>query len=1019
MCGIAAIFAYDNSAPPVNEGELRTIRDRMATRGPDGAGEWFDNSRRVGLGHRRLAIIDTSSAGNQPMVLEEKKLAIVFNGEIYNYRELRTLLEKNGHQFCSGSDTEVLLQLYAQFGEAMLDKLRGMYAFAIWDGARQSLFLARDPFGIKPLYWSDDGKTIRLASQVKALLASGRVDESPEPAGHVGFFLWGHVPAPYTLYRGIRGLLAGHCMTVDRNGNKTVRAFCRIPDILTQAEQEVRSSAESSSSAGSEPMHDCLRYALSDSVQHHLIADVPLGIFLSSGLDSTTIAALAAERGGLLRTITLGFEEFKGTNNDETRLAEEVARQLRSQHETVWVTRKNFEDEIHRLIGAMDQPSCDGVNSYFISKAAAQVGLKVALSGVGGDELFGSYPSFLQIPRLVSALHPVPLGPSIGRGLRCVSGSVLKRFTSPKYAGLLEYGGNYSGAYLLRRGMFMPWELPGILDPDLVREGWNELQTLARLDETTEKISSSHLKISALEMAWYMRHQLLCDTDWASMAHSLEIRVPLVDISLLRRIAPLLARESRPTKRDMALSPRTQLPSSILNRPKTGFAVPVRDWLLSSFDPQPGAERGLRGWTRQVYSMFADGLEMRRAALKRRRNPPAIQAGSKELRVLVLLTDGFGGEGGIAKFNRDFLTALCSDERVAEVVALPRLMPQAPGPLPEKLTYDTAGLGGKLRYIKAAGNLFRPGLRGGFGLIICAHLNLLPLAVLLRLRMNARCPLHLVVHGVDAWAPTSNRLANACVPRVDGFISVSNVTKRRFVRWSKLRDDQGIVLPNCVDLSAFTPGPKSTELLERYGLVGKKILMTLGRLDAAERYKGFDEVLGILPELSKTIPDVAYLICGDGEDRARLVAKASALEFDVVEVGERMRQKRLSFSNPTVVFAGKISEEEKADHFRLADVYVMPGSGEGFGIVYLEALACGVPVIGSKVDGSREALLNGKLGALVDPRDRNELLCAVMKALVQPLESNVRTRTNGGSIEHFSSTHFRRRVHDILECIAA
>ena len=204
MCGIAAIFAYDSSAPGVNEGELVAIRDRMAARGPDGAGLWLDPARRVGFGHRRLSIIDLSETGAQPMLLPEKNLVITFNGEIYNYRELRAGLEARGCRFRSQCDTEVLLHLYAEAGEAMLDKLRGMFSFAIWDGGKQTLFLARDPFGIKPLYWADDGKTFRAASQVKALLAGGNIDTSPEPAGHVGYFLWGHMPAPYTLYRGIR-----------------------------------------------------------------------------------------------------------------------------------------------------------------------------------------------------------------------------------------------------------------------------------------------------------------------------------------------------------------------------------------------------------------------------------------------------------------------------------------------------------------------------------------------------------------------------------------------------------------------------------------------------------------------------------------------------------------------------------------------------------------------------------------------------------------------------------------------
>jgi len=459
------------------------------------------------------------------------------------------------------------------------------------------------------------------------------------------------------------------------------------------------------------------------------------------------------------------------------------------------------------------------------------------------------------------------------------------------------------------------------------------------------------------------------------------------------------------------------------------------------------------------------------------------------LRVLVLLSDGFGGFGGIAKFNRDFLAALCSHERVKEVVALPRLMPEAPGPLPPKLVYNTAGLGGKVRYTRAViaaargqkSTLNHQPSTGGFDLIICAHIHLLPLALLLRSRLPAPCPLHLIVHGVDAWKPTGNCLANACVRRINGFISVSNVTKRRFMRWSRLRDDQGVVLPNCVDLSAFAPGPKSDVLLDRYQLRGEKVMMTLGRLASEERYKGFDEVLEAMPSLAAEIPGLCYLICGDGKDRSRLVKKAKSLGLDVtdggsqksevgsqtsglrspasgnarrnaemlkVEIPKRNNPKRsvsefqgssVSEFSPRVIFAGRISDAEKADHYRLADVYVMPSSGEGFGIVYLEALACGVPVIGSKADGGREALLNGKLGTLVDPRDQGEIIAAIRKALKQNAEKlktetlkedcspksisgfqnvSISAFSNGISVDYFSTARFERRVHDIIDCIA-
>jgi asparagine synthase (glutamine-hydrolysing) len=603
MCGIAAIFNYA-TGEPVKRGQMGRMLTQMQRRGPDGSGEWYGPQDAVGLGHRRLSIIDLSSAGAQPMVSCDGTCIVTFNGEIYNYRELRADLENRGRRFRSQSDTEILLHLYQLEGEAMLPKLRGMFAFAIWDGARRGLFMARDPLGIKPLYFADDGRTIRVASQVKALLAAGEVDAAPEPAGHVGFFLWGHVPSPYTLYRGIRALSSGSSLWVDRAGVKMRRPFFDLPRIFAEAEGQTTDLRP--------PTSDLLGSSLRDSVQHHLVADVPVGVFLSSGLDSTTLAALAAETGVQLRTITLGFEEYQGRPNDETPLAEAVARHYGAQHQTIWVRRKDFENDFHRLLAAMDQPSCDGVNSYFISKAAAQAGLKVALSGVGGDELFGGYPSFREIPRAVAALGPFSRCQPAGRAFQLVAAPFLKRMTSPKYAGLLEYGGTYGGAYLLRRGMFMPWELPDLLDADLVREGWQKLRTIARLDATARHIRSPHLKIAALEMNWYLRCQLLPDTDWASMDHSLEVRTPLVDSRLLRTLAPWFACGSHPTKRDMALTPRRRLPDAVLNRSKTGFTVPVRDWLMQDKNAGDAGrgnslERGLRGWTRLIYSAHLSG----------------------------------------------------------------------------------------------------------------------------------------------------------------------------------------------------------------------------------------------------------------------------------------------------------------------------------------------------------------------------------------------------------------------------
>lgn len=595
MCGIAGVFAYQRTAPQVAEAELLRIREAMVARGPDGAGLWMSADKRIGLAHRRLAIIDLSEAGAQPMATPDGRFQVVFNGEIYNYRELRSDLEAKGYRFRSTSDTEVLLHLFAERGREMVHVLRGMFAFAIWDDKNRRLFLARDPFGIKPLYYSDDGSTVRFASQVKALLKGGRIDAAPQPAGHVGFCLWGYVPEPFTLYKAIRSLPAGSTLWIDEQGRHEPVQYFSVTDECARA-------GERALQISSEEVRERLRAALLDSVRHHLIADVPVGVFLSSGLDSSTVTALASELGqGSLHTITLGFLEYKGSHDDETPLAARVAAHYGTAHQTKWVSRSDFDQHLDNLIEVMDQPSIDGVNSYFVSKVAAEAGMKVALSGLGGDELFGGYPSFGDVPRMVNALAFGQAIPGMGRAFRWVSAPILKHVTSPKYAGLLEYGGSYSGAYLLRRGLFMPWELPDIIDGEMVKEGWQELQPLIRLEETMRYIGTDRLRVSALELTWYMRNQLLRDADWAGMAHSLEIRTPLVDVELFRRLVLLMGTASPPTKLDMARVPANALPEEILERRKTGFSVPVREWLQQD-DSSEGVERGLRGWALLVFA---------------------------------------------------------------------------------------------------------------------------------------------------------------------------------------------------------------------------------------------------------------------------------------------------------------------------------------------------------------------------------------------------------------------------------
>ena len=577
MCGIAGHYAYSSDAPTVDREALLRTRDSMTSRGPDGAGVWFSDNGMLGLAHRRLAIIDLTEAGAQPMHSSDGRYVVTFNGEIYNYPSLRATLEKEGVIFRSHSDTEVLLHLYRRDGPAMVEKLRGMFAFAIWDAHARSLFLARDPHGIKPLYYANDGRTFRFASQVSALKTGGGIDLSPDPGGMVGFLLWGSVPEPFTLHRGIRLLPAGSTLTVTPAGPSKVIRYWDIASIMLRA-----TIAADSIPRGGE--RDYLRAHLLDSVKAHLVADVPVGAFLSAGLDSSTLVGLAREAAAApLQTLTLSFDDFQGTHNDECPMAADIARHLDVTHRCIVLPAGELDPELDRFFAAMDQPTIDGINTWMVSHAASQAGLKVVLSGLGGDELLGGYASFRQVPELVAqARH------SSWRHFGSLYRSMHTRFGAwfkwpLNAAGIPQYGRTPQGAYHLAKGVFMPWELSNVLEHDALASG---VQALADEDEANQESLDGFnpfQQVMYLESARYMRNQLLRDTDWVSMAHSLEIRVPLVDSQLTAAIVGLAA-QGRLGKNDLPATLAHSLPESVRKRPKTGFTTPTWKWLRHNPD---------------------------------------------------------------------------------------------------------------------------------------------------------------------------------------------------------------------------------------------------------------------------------------------------------------------------------------------------------------------------------------------------------------------------------------------------
>jgi asparagine synthase (glutamine-hydrolysing) len=595
MCGLVAGFAVVGGNLPAKR--LHTALGTMVRRGPDGSGEWSDDG--VWLGHRRLAVIDLAARAQQPMQSPCGRYIIAFNGEIYNFQELRRDLSRAGVMFKTNSDTEVLLALFAARGPAMLTELRGMFAFVIWDRTERRAFAARDPYGIKPLYYSQTKDGAFVASQVRALIATGSTTREICSRAQASFWMLGHVAEPYTWYRDIRALPAGSYMWIrDGQCDQTttwwdIGAAWRQNELCTQSLDDVQ---------------EMTREALRQSARAHLVSDVPVGVFLSGGIDSTALAGLLVEQGahGLVG-VSLAFEEFAGTGDDEIPAAKAAARQYGIEHHVRTVTKDEFVSDLPRIVAAMDQPSVDGINTWYASKAAAECGLKVVVSGVGGDELFQGYKSFQQLPRLVNAcgaLSAIPGGQALLQALCNIQAA---RTGNERWRHLPSWGQTVSGAWWLRRGLFSPSELPSMMGADAAIEALCDFTPERWVADSVGQIpADAKLALGQIESMTYLRNQLLRDSDWASMDHSIELRTPLVDAWLLRDVSRGLGSFKRfPKKRLLSEAPNSPLPLSVTGRQKTGFSIPMRHWLQEA-----GRIKNIgasAGWAKQIVSHYGQG----------------------------------------------------------------------------------------------------------------------------------------------------------------------------------------------------------------------------------------------------------------------------------------------------------------------------------------------------------------------------------------------------------------------------
>lgn len=579
MCGIAGIIGfndYDNQL----KAKIKKMQTALQHRGPDDAGIYVSTDKQAALAHTRLSILDLSPAGHQPMSSNDNRYHITFNGEIYNFQELRENLISQGEKFHSQTDTEVILKLYQKIGSDCVQHLRGMFAFAIWDDLAKTCFLARDPLGIKPLYYYQLGTTLVFASELRAVLASGLPAINMSVEGLYGYLTTGSVPEPYTLIADIHCLPAGNWLYW-QNGNITKKQYWQInftPEAISPPEAR-----------------EIVRKALLDSIQHHFISDVPVGIFLSGGIDSTTILALATQtQKSQLSTYSIAFAE---SEFNEGELAQKIANHFGAKHTEYQVTSSFAKSILPDFLAAIDQPSIDGFNTFCVSKVAHDNGMKVVLSGLGGDEIFGGYQSFQKVPQMVEWGKKLNRLPFLRTGL----GLGLERWgTSPKIKRLgdfLKQPPTFAAAYNTFRSIFSHQEacliinqlsisipiLPPLVPPDQGGKPESESSSLPLLRGGLGWGSTPEDEVSFLELSRYMRNQLLRDSDIMSMNWGLELRVPFVDKTLLETVAPIPSNIRLAQGKKLLTQAITEIPDWVINRPKKGFSFPFENWMNSEF----------------------------------------------------------------------------------------------------------------------------------------------------------------------------------------------------------------------------------------------------------------------------------------------------------------------------------------------------------------------------------------------------------------------------------------------------
>jgi len=996
--------------------------EAMRHRGPDDAG--CETCGDATLGMRRLAIFDPAN-GHQPMRTADGRFTLVFNGAIYNFAALRTELSGLGHSFRTACDTEVLLAAYAQWGARCLARLRGMFAFAVWDATERSLFLARDAFGIKPLLYRQDGARLLFASEINALRASGYAAAEIDPFAVSDYLAWLAVPAPRTIYRGIFSLRPGECATF-RSGRLEISSAWEFSHIPPQAQV----------CATRDEFVRELRGRLEDTIRAHSLADVPVGAFLSGGLDSAVVAGLMTRvSGSRLKTFSIGFDE-RGFS--EAAEAEATARHIGSIHRTRILTGTEVAGDIETLIGSMDQPTGDGINTYYASQAARAGGVTVALSGLGGDELFGGYPSFNTMPRLGRWL---PRWRRLPPGLRAMIIRRLRRGETRqrKLADFLEHARSLHELGALQRSVFSSAGRRTLLHPDTRAAAGSRSPFHPELPILSADLpqADDFATMSAWELRTYMTDVLLRDSDVMSMRHSLELRVPFIDRPFIEWLwcqPTALKTDGHQPKAMLAAAAADVLPPAMASRKKRGFSLPfpiwmrgeLRPFLDATFSPESVSRSGLfdaaaagerwrgflrnddsREWSRVWSLAILVAFANRRGAVaapreaspirieSKSRSPflpnaaRAVRAATPRVRkpTLLLAPELFETMGGIPRILQLYLKALC--ELAAERDGSVRIVAlndtavdsmDARRYANERLENWLVCSRDKSRFVRGTLKFAR-----GCERIVCGHVAQLPVAWVAKL-LNPGLRYHLIAHGIEVWRgfPWYERLA---LRGAESIFCVSDYTRRELLaNCPGLRPERLLVVANALDpFFKIAPGVPLASC--------PPTILCVTRLTYDDRYKGVESLIAALPAIRAAIPDATLRIVGRGNDLARL--QNLAKQHGVLARGAE--------------FLGFLDDAHLAAELRSCRLFALPSKKEGFGLVFLEAMAHGRPCLGARAGGIPE-VITPETGVLTEYGD----IPAIAAACIAALHSNWDEKAILARAESFSYSPFKRRLASLL-----